>query len=544
MKKMKKNYLLLIILMIGFQHLFAQKNSEDYTLKWLREKDKRTKKFFPYEVFKTENGYLSVEKKVIHGPGGFYYYTIKRDNDFNILKIINISELIDEKHYFVEEIFRFGEKLIILTSRTFNKEKKKDSYIQLIDPNTAQISERTRICSISYERKPRRLNIDFIISPNEEKLLTFFEYPSRLADEQLVGFQLFDKNINSLWKKEKISLKIDDARYQILDYVLNDNGEVFMLGKNFKDAKLRPTLFGAKFKTEDNIEPFEILSFKDGELISNVIKIQEIGLINFDLSIGKDNVLHGIGYFSENPKKRIIAGVLAAIVNPSDGVLKNINRKLFDPKMIKEGLSTRAKQRIDRKIEKGKKVGYDYTLKINSTVSHPDGSISFVGEVYYVSVSEMYNSATGTSTKDYDYNYGDLIVTRILKDGTINSITKIKKAYTFETGSFGHTAIYGCDNNLIAIFTDKRRNYFEEADYDNLERDLKRNNRVLTIATIDKDGKLDRKALIDYYISSEHEKDREYRMDYDAYALKNCEVILHTRFKGKEHGFLMITPKN
>lgn len=543
---MKKTSLLLGGLFLLFCFLgFSQETSENYTVTWARLGGEHKSTVFPLGICKSEDGYVSVVKETIHGPGGFKYFIEVFDNNMKSLSVNDVSEQIDEKLYRTEDVFQFGTHFVMVTSRTFAKEKREETYIQLIDSKTGQLSERQLIANLTYKLKVLKLNLDFVSSPDNKLLLARIIYPFIPNQEQLVGFKLFDENLKLKWEKDNISLLVNNLRYQIDDVVVNNSGEIFLLGRNYTDAKIRAIFFYDVFyKTNDNMAPYEILSFKDGELVSNKVKISEMGLLNFTIQVGKDNKLHGVGYYSIDQYNRQLDGVVSAAIDPNTGELSNMQRKQFDKEMLQSGLSDHAKKVMDRKESAGKNLGVSNDLQIKKVVQHEDGSLSFVGEIYRVIVVTSTN-ANGTSTTRYYYEYSDLIVSRIATDGSIQSIAKIFKKVTYNK-PIGHSIVYDNANKLVALFPDLRVNYFKSdtsAAYRDLPKELRREPNVLTCASVAADGTINRECVIDYAKVPEDCFDaRAKGSDENMFILGN-EALLFTYYGKKQFGFIRVTPK-
>lgn len=354
---------------------------------------------------------------------------------------------------------------------------------------------------------------------------------------------MFDENLEKEWEKPNLSIEVKDKKYSILEVLVNDSGDVYLLGKNFKDAKFLGLYGNSKiYRTVDNTVPFEILYFKDGELTSNVIKLSEIGLIDIALQFGKDNVLHGAGYYSNFASGTKIDGALAITIDPKSGELSSIKREEFSKEFLSEGLSERAQASIDKRDKKGKDIGYTTNFKIKDVIQHEDGTVSLVGEVYYVIIYTTTNANGGTTTHR-EYHYDDLVVTRISSTGEILSNAKIKKQVTYRS-SIGHSVVFDLNNKLAAIFIDNRENLIEinaKSGYKNSNVHAK--DKAMTLATVDESANVTREGIVDYFDNKEHEKDATYKMDYDAFVLEDNEVLIFTYFGKKQFGFLRVSPK-
>ncbi|MEO8934413.1 MAG: hypothetical protein ABI295_08895 [Xanthomarina sp.] len=540
---MKQMLLSALIILSSLSSGFAQKMSDDVDISWSNIGGKHKATVTVFGAFKSKDGYIILEKEVIHGPGGYKYFIEVFDKDMSSQKLTDISAEIDERNYKILDVIHFGEKFILVTSRNFAKESREETYIQLLDGTTGSLGERIVIYDQSYERHYQKIDLNFTTSPNKKQLLVQLIPPYKRNEDQKLGFMLFDENLEKKWEKPNISIEVKDKRYSILDVLVNDLGDVYLLGKNFKDAKFLGLYGYSKiYRTIDNTVPFEILYFKDGELVSNAIKLSEIGVIDIALQFGKDNVLHGAGYYSNSVFGTRIDGVLAITVDPNTGELSSVKREEFSKEFLSDGLSERAQASIDKQEKKGKDVGYTTNLKIKEVIQHEDGTVSLVGEVYYVIVSTTTTANGGTVTRYY-YHYDDLVVTRISSTGEILSNAKIYKRVVYNS-PIGHSVVFDLDNKLAAIFTDNRENLIEinaKSGYKSCNVRVK--DKALTITTVGEDGKVAREGVVDYLDNKEHANDAVYKMDYDAFVLEDKEVLLFTYFGKKQFGFLRISPK-
>ena len=495
-----------------------------------------------FGAFKSKDGYIVLEKETIRGPGGFKYFIEVFDKDMNSQNVTNISEEIDEKNYRILEVVHFGEKFILVTSRKFKRESREETYIQLLDGITGSLDGRQIIYDQYYERRSLKVNFNFITSPNKKQLLVQLIPPNKRNEYQKFGFILYDDSLNKKWEKPTISIEVKDKYYSILDVLVNDTGDVYLLGKNIENTRSM-SFFGRRiYNTSDNSVPFEILYFKDGELISNIIKLREVGLIDISLQFGKDNVLHGAGYYSNTVFGSKIDGALAITIDPNTGELSSVNREEFSKDFLSEGLSQRAQNSLSKKEEKGKDLGYTSNLKIKDVIQHEDGTVSLVGEVYYVVVVTT-SSPNGGTTTTYYYHYDDIVVTRISSIGEILSNAKIRKQVTYGS-PIGHSIVFDLNNKLGAIFIDNRENLIEiNAKSGYKSSNVRVKDKALTLATVSEDGKVTREGVVDYLDNKEHARDALYKMDYDAFVLENNEILLLTYFGKKQFGFLRISPK-
>jgi|GEM_PF-2205819 len=534
-----------LIILSSLSSGFAQKMSDDVDISWSNIGGKHKATVTVFGAFKSKDGYIILEKEVIHGPGGYKYFIEVFDKDMSSQKLTDISAEIDERNYKILDVIHFGEKFILVTSRNFAKESREETYIQLLDGTTGNLGERIVIYDQNYEKRYQKIDLNFTTSPNKKQLLVQLIPPNKRNEDQKLGFMLFDENLAKKWEKPNISIEVKDKKYAILDVLVNDLGDVYLLGKNFKDAKLLGVFLGGGrvYKTTDNTVPFEILYFKDGELTSNAIKLSEIGLIDIALQFGKDNVLHGAGYYSNSVFGTRIDGVLAITVDPNTGELSSVKREEFSKEFLAEGLSYRAQDRIDKKEKKGKDVGYTNNLKIKDVIQHEDGTVSLVGEVYYVIIYTT-TTANGGTTTHYEYHYDDLVVTRISSTGEILSNAKIYKRVVYSR-PYGHSVVFDLDNKLAAIFTDNRDNLIGTSNTNTTFKssNVRVKDKAIAIVTVSEDGEIDREGVVDYLDNKEHAKDAVYKMDNDAFVLEDNEVLLFTYFGKKQFGFLRISPK-
>jgi hypothetical protein len=533
-----------LIILSSLSSGFAQKMSDDVDISWSNIGGKHKATVTVFGAFKSKDGYIILEKEVIHGPGGYKYFIEVFDKDMSSQKLTDISAEIDERNYKILDVIHFGEKFILVTSRNFAKESREESYIQLLDGTTGNLGERIVIYDQNYEKRYQKIDLNFTTSPNKKQLLVQLIPPHKRNEDQKLGFMLFDENLAKKWEKPNISIEVKDKKYAILDVLVNDLGDVYLLGKNFKDAKLLGVFLGGGrvYKTTDNTVPFEILYFKDGELTSNAIKLSEIGLIDIALQFGKDNVLHGAGYYSNSVFGTRIDGVLAITVDPNTGELSSVKREEFSKEFLAEGLSYRAQDRIDKKEKKGKDVGYTSNLKIKDVIQHEDGTVSLVGEVYYV-IIYITTTTNGGTTTHYEYHYDDIVVTRISSSGEILSNAKIYKRVVYSK-PYGHSVVFDLDNKLAAIFTDNRDNLIgTDANVTFKSSNVRVKDKAIALVTVSEDGKVTREGVVDYLDNKEHAKDAAYKMDSDAFVLEDNEVLLLTYFGKKQFGFLRISPK-
>lgn len=505
---MKQLILILVINLLGLC-IYAQ-NDQQFVMEWSKP-SKYSGDAMIISASKSDDGYTIFYKEPIHGPGGFKFYFSKVDNAMNIVKTVDITEYIDEKkEERIVSAYTFNGNILLITARNFKDDNIEKVYVQKLNGDGFEVGEKIEIYQQKYKRNYRKLKYFFSFSPNKSYILLYLMAPYiRSTENQSVGLVLFDKNLDIKWNVSK-ELKVRDYQYSLLQAIVNDYGQVYFLAKNNKDAGTIDYLFGTRrMKVNvDNKLPYELLAFKDGELLAGKIKINYPGLTNLKAQFDENNTLHCVGYYSNDVAARSITidGVVSFVIDSTFQNIVATYHKDFDKNFYFTGIYGKDKVDLKERFAKNKKINkYTTSLRMEKLIQHDNACISAVGEVSYLQVSRTQN---GT---DVDYRYDDLVISYILPTGEIVSNTRYIKKQEYNSERPYHILLYGVNNKFVTIIKTRLMKTTQFRENHNLiemsRRDIRKaggRDDVVSILTFDKEGHCHGEVLLNFATDEEH----------------------------------------
>ena len=168
--------------------------------------------------------------------------------------------------------------------------------------------------------------------------------------------------------------------------------------------------------------------------------------------------------------------------------------------MLVANLTERQKEKVEKKIEKGKEVEmYDYDLR--NLIYFEDGSAILCAEQYAVNIVSSYvmgPNGTGTYVLNTYYEYDDIIAVKIKPDGDIDWVTKIpKRQYTMnDEGFFSSYFMEIYKSKIYFLYNDHPDNLLEEINNTKKFKNFNGSkNSMAVLAVLDYNGNFTREAL-------------------------------------------------
>lgn len=538
---MKTYFIVSLIAILCSTALIAQYESPDYTVKWNDLVWDVKQDPIMEEAFGIDEGFLVIRRHVIRGPGGFNYYMETLDKDLNRTGFHDISIFVDEENYKVEQFFSYNDKFYLLSSKIKDEVKKMYFYIQEVDYEKGELSERRVIYGQSYEG--RSLALDHVIkkSPNRKRLLLYFyesvsEYNpfagwvkmAKRNDPDVVSFAMFDENLESIKTIDKKSISISGSDYKLNTVEVCDDGNMYMIGfripqeKDEKQSANLITLFN------EELEAQEISS--EGKIFQNI-----------KLSISRDNTILCAGYYYEDIKGSGGKGIISMNVDPKTGATSNYSSQLIGTELLKIGKSERKKKKLDKREDKGKDNKQYESLTLRYTMNHSDGTTSLIGQNFQIDEVTTYNTTTGAWTTRTYYVYKDFFVTRLDREGQILHTTKVPRYFRSSVNyGMGFDAFLK-DNNVYLIFNDHRENAIDMTAKGVRPYTRKWKRSSLSIVRVDDQANRNRSILVDYK-QKKYKKYRQQNFNHDYSSIGSQRGLFITYFGRKKFGYMLIHP--
>ena len=167
------------------------------------------------------------------------------------------------------------------------------------------------------------------------------------------------------------------------------------------------------------------------------------------------------GFYSEIGTFSIKGSYFLAI-NGKTGEVAKENHKEFGIDFITQNMTEKEERKTKKKDDKGKNVElYEYDL--DEIILRKDGGAYLIGEQFFIEVIiTSYTDANGHmhTRRTYIYNYNDIIVINISRDGEIAWTEKIAKKQISKNDG-GYYASYSralIGNKLYFVFNDNVKN--------------------------------------------------------------------------------------
>lgn len=538
---MRLNTLTIMTSILFSFSLLAQKNSEDFELTWSKSVDNKSAIHFE-GAKKIKDGYLIFDKETIRGPGGYRYFIEIYNNDMEFEKKVDISEQIDERNYTILEVLNYGDNFLLITSRVFKKEKREEIYIQKIGEDGERlVGERIKIHEETYYNRKEKSTYRLSVSPNAKQLLLQIIPSLRRREVQNLSLVLLDNELIIQWDEEDVMLEGDGSAEKdgisIINIVINDFGDVYFLGKEFKKRSSFDILTSRnRMSLRGNDDVYnQIFKLVEGKFVENITLTRD-GLRGMDIQLGKDNRLHCVGYYTDDPKGKGIKGVASYTIDKDLSEIRTENLLLFDDEFHLVGLEGRALDKATRKLDKDKEVNNFKDLVTEEVIQHEDGSLTLIGEIQYVYTYTT--SGVNGSTTHTNYVYGNLVLSRINPDGEVLSNTIIRKSNTYSRPTPVHNLMFPINHHFVRIAL-KNRGDFLDPDPDKGAKD-----RLLAVRIVNEEGEHSEDVLFDYTDKPEHRGDRIPNVGLNGVLLSNNDVIILTTQGRNEHKFIRISPLN
>ncbi len=482
---MKKNILLFIILissLISFQSLKSQ------DIKITEGAQIKSKMRILSIVGDIDNQLITVT----YAKRKYYIRSYNRKLEVN--NITEIPMTYKNKPMAFGTVIQINERLFVVS--IFNNKKSKKTYLLYHELNvkTMKFTGEIKVLGeIPFKSRYDKGDFSIVYSENKKRILIYHLLPYNKGGKQKIAFSVLDSNLQKIWGK-KITLPYADKLFKIVDYDIDDEGNVYVIGKQYR-GKAKDVVGG-----QVNFS-FLILGYFDDGDDKREYKLKEKDkyITDLRLAIDKDMNLVCAGFYSGNKMYGAAGGSFMLKIDPeSEDITTSVYHK-FDIDFISSLQTGKRKAKAKKKAAKKKAKGKDVELTnmdLRKLVLRDDGGVIMVGEQNYVTVSSHYNSSTGTTSYTYHYHYNNIVVVNFNADGSIEWEKLIPKYQTQTNSSYYLSFIPVVFNDKVFfVYNDNIKNSTikKESDYVGYVPNYKRTD--LVAYRIDADGKSDRIVL-------------------------------------------------
>ena len=433
------------------------------------------------EVFKPKTtNYLDVFKK---RGGGYFsisyvprrtvmlvatlkakYYIQQYDDDMNFERETELDLSLYGVKLNYYDILQFGDEFYVFTTKEDKVREKLGLYVSPLNLESGQMSSKPyEIASTKYipEKGYTYPSFTVSISANKSYVVVFGNDARKIQRVSLFGknkndddeigtykfgftFWLFDEEMKEVMHEVdyKLSVKNSTNEFYVRDFEVDDNGSIYILGKNaITDRLTRRERKDAKTRSWVDIKQSAFVLQKinaDGSSEQQVTP-EELLYLDMDILFDKLGNINLIGLVGEQVYYKLAAtGVNRLILSSEDlevlreqttdfseEVLENVN----NIREARSNMNERRKKRVKRKEAKltdeqkaYNEISKRAALNVNNIAYSgldEDGNASVVLEEYYVHVvTTTTRDANGgtTTTTTYYYHYDDLFLLKFFDD--------------------------------------------------------------------------------------------------------------------------------
>lgn len=291
---------------------------------------------------------------------------------------------------------------------------------------------------------------------NSKLLIYFRKKPESRNDKinkDVIGLHVFSTDLKELWGKD-VEMPYTEAQMNNIDYTVGSNGDVFILTEVMKEGETR------RYDRDDNPNfDYQLVSVSESGVDVNAsdvdVKGKYVTQVNF--FEGKDDALLIAGFYG-NKRGIQVDGIFYCTIN-KDGNQADFKSFEIPTELIKQYMSQRSQDKMDKKEEKGKDLGLT-NMRLREIFIEDDGSILFASEKYYVVT--YYDSKTGQTT--YTHYYEEMLAGKINKNGELVYMKKLPKrqisgrtSLPYYRGGLGYRLVDSKDNYYF-MFLDNVKN--------------------------------------------------------------------------------------
>jgi hypothetical protein len=450
-------------------NLVAQtSNSGNRTqIKWGKEHE-TLERLAPASIIGISNGELfswEADFGMLHSTKRFI-----RRYDKNLNPVLETKiELKDSKEDrdFEDVVMTKKGDIYLLSSYANKTQKKNFLFCQKVDKKTLLArGELRKIADVATDTKGFSLfrmmtankdegSFSTIPSSDSSKLLVVALAPFDKGDPEKFDLTVLNEDMQVVWDKS-ITMPYNDELWEFSSYRLDNDGDVYVVGKLYKD----------RVKDRKNGKPnykYQMLRFTAGSTKPEIIDIALDKKFITDLKVTLlDNGDYVCAGFYSNEGTGSIGGVYYMTVDGKTNTPIMRSTKDFSLDFLTEGMTDRQKKRAERRAKNGDAPELNQ-IKFREIIRRDDGGCVLIGEQYYIIVSQ-YTDSQGRTRTTYTYYHDDVIVTSISPKGDIEWSSKVPK----NQHSSGRPGIF---NSYVSVVAGNKIHIIFNDDIDNIKKD-------------------------------------------------------------------------
>jgi hypothetical protein len=379
--------------------------------------------------------------------------------DLQIVQHIPINLKSDEIEKEYEFTLWLNNELYVFSSFQNQRLKKTFLFAQAVDKNTLEVKDEIiKITEIDYSEHHKFKNADFNIqiSPDSSKVLIHYALLDRSRSILDMGLTVYTNDFKPIWHSKNFSADNSNV-FRFDEFVVNNSGDVFILGKSF-DSRI-DLLKHRRYKKvirywvwgdirrmfEFPLYEYRIVALTHGGTRKQVFTptindrfIRQLSLV----PVKEDKVLC-TGVYSNKNSFSVIGNCSFIIDVGKNHITQSINP--FTDAFIKEGLSKRQLQ----KFEKGKEFDV-YLYYPGDLIAREDGG-------FYMLTELVEQRMEGNRVYIFDaFYYEDILVVSLDSNGETEWVRRIDRSMYAAMDGIRYSSFNAhlLNNDLYLVFAE------------------------------------------------------------------------------------------
>ncbi len=478
-------FLSFLLLVVVFNPIAAQSQPPGTAIKWGTEQEKSRRSSVTGFLGKDDlNVFVSAYEKSD-------LQIVKLDKNLNVSEVYTFEEKdpITKLKYEFEGFRYFNDRLFVMKSFQNKDAKMMEIYIEEISKKTMTGTGKVKmLSSYPYNKNRQKGYFDMKTSPEDNCFALVENIPTDEKGVNQLHIITYDSSFVKINEKDINPSFPGIDKYGTKSIRIDDEGNLFIL------------VTVAKPKDEQSKDEqrfvYHMLTYKHegGDYTDYEITMPGLYITDISFRMNNDNTISVGGFYSKSGYGSI-DGCFYKLLNAFTKSTLTSSTKEFDINFVTEGMSERQEAKAKRREEKGKdqEMGSFY---LDDIIRRDDGGVVLVAEQFYTYIVTYQCGNSFCSTTYYVYN--DIIAINVDPKGQIEWNVKIpKRQKTANDGGFYSsytTAVVGGDIHFIFNDHDENLEPGKQRDWKNFSFGDKHG--VVTIVTLNKDGKASRRALV------------------------------------------------
>jgi hypothetical protein len=370
-------------------------------------------------------------------------YTLQRfDESLALTQQEEIKIVYNKKELLYEGAMEVDDKVYAFGS--FENKKMKRTYLFAQEVNTKTLKLTGTLIKVSEGRSRNReyvgINTEFFnkVHPRNKKRMVIVSEDVAKGEKEAYTISVLDKEMKLQWQK-KIVIPYPRYNFDIQEWILGNDGGVYLLGRLYKDKR--------KGRTSKSDYQYLIIAYTDKGKSVRHHKISKAGHFITDLSfnISDSGKLLCAGFYAA-PNRLSIAGTFFKVIDPKTQKVVRQGEKEFSEDFINPHLTGR-----ERKMDEKEKLDYEERdlpkFNMEKVALREDGGATLIAEQFYS--REGRGEDRITYTMDFE---ADIIVINIDSDSTIAWNAKVQRKPSLEGRYSSHASLTTNENKTYIIY--------------------------------------------------------------------------------------------